>query len=84
MLVSNITYHQDEKMGYYRRKKAGIFNIGFSSRGIGISTGIKGLRIGLSSSGTPYVSAGAYGFRYRKNLTHKTKQPQIKNEVPSE
>ena len=67
-------------MGFYKRKKVGLFNIGLSTKGIGISTGIKGLRIGISSTGTPYVSAGLYGFNYRKNLTSKKKK-QAKQKV---
>lgn len=71
---------QEKNMGFYRKKKIGLFNIGVSTKGLGISTGIKGLRIGISSTGTPYVSAGLFGFNYRKNLTSKKKKP-VKQEV---
>lgn len=67
-------------MRFYKRKKVGLFNIGLSTKGIGISTGMKGLRIGISSTGTPYVSAGLCGFNYRKNLTSKKKK-QAKQKV---
>ena len=62
-------------MRFYRKKKVGIFNIGISTKGIGISTGLKGLRIGISSTGTPYFSAGLCGFNYRKSLTTNKNKP---------
>ena len=69
-------------MTFYKSKKLGAFKIGFSTKGIGVSTGVKGLRLGISSSGTPYVSGGIGGFRYRKNLTTSRtrykKQPKVK------
>ena len=69
-------------MGFYRKKKVGIFNVGVSTKGIGISTGIKGLRIGISSAGTPYVSAGLCGFNYRKSLaTNKNKTTKNKKDT---
>jgi len=57
-------------MGWTFRRSIGIglfrFNIG--KRGIGVSTGVRGARVGLDAAGKPYVSAGAYGVRYRKSL----------------
>lgn len=57
-------------MGFYFRKSvsAGPIRFNFSKRGIGVSVGAKGLRYGVRADGQSYVSAGRYGFCYRKNL----------------
>lgn len=45
----------------------GAVRFNFSGSGIGVSTGIKGLRIGTGPRGA-YISAGVGGFRYRTSL----------------
>lgn len=73
-------------MGLFFRKikKLGLFNVNFSKSGIGISCGVKGLRVGFNSKG-PYVSAGRNGVYYRKSLNKiisesQEKAPVIENE----
>lgn len=56
-------------MGFYLRKsvRVGPFRFNFSKSGIGVSTGIKGLRVGMGPRGN-YVHMGANGFYYRKTV----------------
>lgn len=56
-------------MSFYLRKsiKAGPFRFNFSKSGIGVSTGIKGLRVGTGPRGN-YVHMGRGGIYYRKTL----------------
>ena len=67
-------------MGIFLRKskKIGAFRVNLSKSGLGVSTGIKGARIGLNSKGKAYVFGGKSGVYYRKSLggiTNKTKTP---------
>lgn len=59
-------------MGFYIRKsvKVGPFRFNLSKSGIGISTGIKGFRIGTGPRGN-YVHMGRGGIYYRTSLTPK-------------
>jgi hypothetical protein len=59
-------------MGFYLRKsiKVGAFRFNLSKSGIGISTGIKGFRIGTGPRGN-YVHMGRGGIYYRTSLTRK-------------
>lgn len=53
---------------YFRRSvAAGPFRFNFSSGGVGMSVGVKGLRIGTGPRGH-YVQAGAGGFYYRSSI----------------
>lgn len=56
-------------MGFYVRKSvsAGPFRFNFSSGGVGVSVGVKGLRIGTGPRGH-YIHAGASGLYYRGTL----------------
>ncbi|MCL2469312.1 MAG: DUF4236 domain-containing protein [Alphaproteobacteria bacterium] len=56
-------------MGFYLRKsiKAGPFRFNLSKSGIGVSTGIKGLRLGTGPRGN-YIHMGRGGFYYRKTF----------------
>lgn len=56
-------------MGFYFRKSVrfGPVRVNFSKSGIGLSAGIKGLRVGTGPRGN-YVRAGANGFYYRAAL----------------
>lgn len=57
-------------MGFYIRKsiKAGPFRFNLSRSGIGVSTGVKGLRIGMGPRGN-YIHMGYGGLYYRKTLS---------------
>ncbi|MBV9110987.1 MAG: DUF4236 domain-containing protein, partial [Gemmatimonadetes bacterium] len=56
-------------MGFYVRKSvtAGPFRFTFSKSGIGVSAGIKGLRVGTGPRGS-YVRVGAGGLSYRMSI----------------
>lgn len=56
-------------MGFYLRKpvKAGPFRFNISKSGIGVSGGVKGLRVGSGPRGN-YVHMGRHGVYYRKTL----------------
>ena len=55
-------------MGFFFRKgfNSGPFRWNFSKSGLGLSFGVKGLRLGLSSSGYSYIYAGRNGLYYQK------------------
>lgn len=56
-------------MGWYLRKsvKMGPMRLNFSKRGIGVSTGVKGFRVGTGPRG-PYVAGGRGGIYFRQSL----------------
>lgn len=56
-------------MGWYLRKsvKFGPLRINFSKRGVGVSAGIKGFRVGTGPRG-PYVAGGRGGIYFRQRL----------------
>lgn len=60
-------------MGWYLRKsvKMGPMRLNFSKRGIGVSTGVKGFRIGTGPRG-PYVAGGRGGIYFRQSLRSRT------------
>lgn len=61
-------------MGFYFRKRRslGPFSLNLSKSGIGISTGIRGLRAGVTSHGKLFTSANVpgTGMYYRKYYGH--------------
>lgn len=65
-------------MGLSLRKsmKVGPFRVNLSQSGVGISAGVKGLRVGANSKGRTYTSASAFGITHRQVLgggtTNKT------------
>lgn len=62
-------------ISYRKSVKAGPFRLNFSKSGLGVSTGIKGLRVGVNAKGQSYVGGGVAGFQYRQNLSSsKSKQ----------
>lgn len=66
-------------MGFYIRKsiKAGPFRFNLSSSGIGVSAGIKGLRVGTGPRGN-YIHIGYGGLYYRKTLNNQDiKAPKV-------
>lgn len=58
-------------MGFFYRKsvKVGPFRVNVSHRGVGVSTGVPGLRVGVNSRGRRYtqVSVPGTGFGYRSS-----------------
>lgn len=59
-------------MPFYIRKSinAGIFRFNLSKSGIGVSTGIRGFRIGSGPKGN-YIHMGSNGLYYRETLSNK-------------
>lgn len=57
-------------MGTYLRKsvKVGGLKFNLSSSGVGVSTGVKGLRVGVSGNGKTYVSGGSNGIYFRETI----------------
>ena len=55
-------------MGFHLRKsfKCGPFRLNLSNSGIGVSAGVKGLRVGIDGKGRSYVGGGVGMLRYRK------------------
>ena len=71
-------------MGFFfrRRKNFGPFALNFSTKGIGISTGVAGARISLGPNGT-FVNLGRQGFYYRKKIggfSERTRKKSVRNE----
>lgn len=64
-------------MGMYFRKsvRVGPFRMNLSGSGIGVSTGIKGFRIGTGPRGN-YIHMGRGGFYYRQQLRAGNSAPQ--------
>ena len=56
-------------MGFYLRKSVSVgpFRVNFSNSGVGVSAGIKGLRVGTGPRGN-YISVGTGALRYRATL----------------
>ncbi len=74
-------------MGFYLRKsfKVGGLRFNLSNSGIGMSTGVKGLRVGIDGKGRSYVSGGVGAIRYREFLDKgdKTVPDKIKiDDIP--
>ncbi len=57
-------------MGFYLRKSfsAGPLRLNLSKSGLGVSLGVPGARVGISSTGRGYVQAGCGGLYFRKSL----------------
>ena len=57
-------------MAWYLRKslRLGPLRFNFSKRGVGVSAGVKGARVGAEASGKTYVAGGRYGFYFRQRL----------------
>lgn len=74
-------------MGWYLRKsvKMGPVRLNLSKRGLGVSTGVKGFRIGTGPRG-PYVAGGRGGIYFRQSLrAHSPRKVRVRvvNEVPT-
>jgi hypothetical protein len=75
---------------FRKSKKIGLFRISLSKGGIGISTGIKGLRVGANSKGTyttvSIPKTGIYSTKYAKKAkieTTATTQPTAPSVIAS-
>lgn len=56
-------------IGFRKSMKIAGMRVNFSKSGIGVSTGMKGLRVGVNSKGKSYISAGTHGIYYRKTFS---------------
>jgi hypothetical protein len=57
--------------GWYLRKAFPLgrfLRLNLSKRGVGLSGGVPGLRVGVDAGGTPYVSGGRGGIYFRERL----------------
>jgi len=72
-------------MGFYFRKSIslGPIRINLSKSGLGISAGVKGLRLGIRPNGRSYVHAGRYGLYYRQELGRPTEPEEETSPVAS-
>jgi hypothetical protein len=63
-------------MGFYFRKsaKVGPFRINYSKSGVGMSVGVKGLRVGKGPRGNYIHMTGPAGIQYRQSLNSNVKQ----------
>jgi len=77
-------------MGIYFRKRRSLFgnllSVNLSKSGVGLSVGVRGFRLGVSSSGRRYVTAGlpGSGIYYRhftKRGRNSTKPEPAKPEI---
>jgi len=66
-------------MPFYFRKSvsAGPFRFNFSSGGVGVSVGVRGLRVGTGPLGH-YIHAGRNGFYYRASLGRASARPRAR------
>jgi uncharacterized protein DUF4236 len=57
-------------MGWFLRKsfRFGPIRLNLSKRGLGVSIGVKGARIGVDATGKPYAAGGRYGLYFRERL----------------
>ena len=62
-------------MGFFFRKSInlGPVRLNLSKSGVGVSVGVKGLRVGKTAGGKRYVRAGANGVYYQKYFGKKQK-----------
>ncbi|MBR4823184.1 MAG: DUF4236 domain-containing protein [Spirochaetaceae bacterium] len=61
-------------VSFRKSKNLGGLRFNVSKSGIGFSTGIKGLRVGVNSKGQSYVSGGTHGLYYRENTNTSQKE----------
>ena len=57
-----------QPVGFYLRKsfRLGPLRLNLSKRGVGVSAGVTGARIGIDASGREYVQGGRYGLYFRE------------------
>lgn len=63
-------------MAFFLRRafKVGPVRFNLSKSGFGISAGVTGARLGITSRGKPYVAGGRHGMYYRKNIGSRRRQ----------
>jgi hypothetical protein len=63
-------------MGLFVRKsvKVGPLRFNVSKRGLGVSAGVKGLRVGIDSRGKTYIAGGRGGIYFRQNIGQARRQ----------
>lgn len=67
---------------YFRQSiKAGPFRINLSKSGVGLSVGVRGLRVGIGPKGH-YIHAGAHGVYYRQTGQFRTPDPAPSSSRP--
>jgi len=75
-------------MGFHLRKsfKCGPVRFNLSNSGVGFSTGVKGLRVGIDGKGRSYIGGGKGILRYRKTFGSVAGANVYvkKNEIPTE
>lgn len=79
-------------MGFHLRKsfKIGAMRFNLSNSGIGFSTGIKGLRVGIDGKGRSYIGGGKGALRFRQQISGAANNDKItgmnidKSELPDE
>jgi hypothetical protein len=71
-------------MSFYLRKtvKAGPFRVSLSRSGIGMSTGVPGLRVSSGPRGS-YIRVGAHGVYYRQTLSKPARQSRAVPRQPA-
>jgi len=69
-------------LSFSKSVKIGAVRFNFSGSGIGVSTGIKGLRMGTGPRGA-YISGSFAGFRYRQSLGGKRRSRPAPNMLPA-
>jgi len=63
--------------GFRKSKNFGGLRINVSKSGLGFSTGVKGLRVGVSGNGKTYIAGGIGGITYRKYGSSSTLSKSI-------
>jgi hypothetical protein len=61
---------------FRKSKSFGPFRVTFTNRGLSMSAGVKGARIGVNSRGT-HVTLGANGIYYRQNICGKSRASAV-------
>jgi hypothetical protein len=72
-------------MGFYLRKsvKVGPLRFNLSKSGVGVSAGVRGLRLGTGPRGN-YVHMGRHGIYYRATLPSAHTAPAIPTSIPTQ
>lgn len=76
-------------MGFHLRKSINLggIRLNLSNSGVGFSTGVKGLRVGIDGKGRTYIGGGKGILRYRKTLSSGNSPKEIlikREELPTE
>lgn len=70
-------------MSVFFRKSAkfGPIRLNFNKSGVGVSAGIKGLRVGVNAKGKSYIAGGSNGIYFKQNLSSNQRLNQVTNQV---